>query len=763
MQFSQKIDFLEIVSGDSLVKANPYQSKKIKASIQFNKLINKTLWVKVGISAVDMEGAQRNLEKENPNWDFEEFKQNNRDLWCKALNKVQIMDDHEDHKTIFYTALYHNLIVPNTFSDVDGRYRGMDLKIHKTHTTQYSIFSLWDTYRATHPLNTILEPKRVPDFIETFKKQFEDGGILPIWELAGNYTGCMIGYHAIPVIADAYFKGLTSIAPDTLLKMMLTSANQNHLGLKAYKEKGYIAVNDDAESVSKTLEYAYDDWCIAQLAKKIGNDTIYKQFMERAQSYKNLLDPTLGYMRPKLNETWKTPFDPSEVDFNYTEANSWQYSFYVPQDIYSFIDLLGGNDQFEKQLDDLFTASSKTTGREQSDISGLIGQYAHGNEPSHHMAYLYNYINRAQKSQNYIAQIMKEMYKNEPEGLCGNEDCGQMSAWYVFSAMGFYPVNPANGEYIFGKPMFKKCKIKVDNGKSFIIKKQGDMSENAMVKSISLNGKPYSKAYLSHADLMAGGELIFEMSKNETIQFSSEDLPHSQITDHLVLPSPSIRDASRVFRDSTIIRLEAPKGSQIFFAINQNEEEYQSPFTINSACTIRFRAVDHDKTSKTVEAQFYKIPEGRHINIKTPWHYQYAAGGNDALIDGLCGTTNFRSGAWQGYYYEDMEVVVDLGNPVKRSSISINFIQDARSWIWMPQFVEFWGSTDSTYFFPLGKINTKTQKQDYEVSIETFSTQFYPKTLKYIKIFAKNHNICPEGHLGEGGKGYIFCDEIIVH
>ncbi len=762
MEFSQDIDNINIASNDSVFSANELKSTDIVVSIEFNEIKNKELLVKLGISAVDMEGARANLQAENPDWDFDKLKNENTKRWEKELSKIEITDNDESKKTSFYTALYHTLIVPNLFSDVDGRYRGMDLNVHKSDKNQYTIFSLWDTYRATHPLYTIIETKRTADFINTFKNQYNDGGILPIWELSANYTGCMIGYHSIPVITDAFLKGETDISADTLLKMMLTSANQDKLGLKAYKKNGYISIADDAESVSKTLEYAYDDWCIAQVAKRAENDSIYKVFMQRAQSYKNILDQSIGYMRPKLNETWKEPFDPSEVDFNYTEANSWQYSFYVPQDIYTFRDMIGGNEQFEKQLDNLFTASSKTTGRKQADITGLIGQYAHGNEPSHHIAYLYDYVNKPAKTQKYVQQIIDELYSDQPDGLCGNEDCGQMSAWYVFSTMGFYPVNPANSEYVFGKPQFDKVKINLENGNQFIIEKTGDKSPNAFVKEIYLNDKKYTKAYITHSDIMKGGNLRFVMSKDDIISFSNDDLPHSKITDDVIVPLPSIRGAKRSFRDSTIITLEAVKGAKIMYSLNNSEEkEYTKPIVIFDETTIKFKAIKDGKESKTLEAKFYKIPEGRSITIKNKWQEQYSAGGNDALIDGLKGTANFRTGAWQGYYYVDLEAIVDLGKPMMLTKVKTNFIQDARSWIWMPEYVEYWGSTDGEYYFPLGKEENDIDKFDYyNTHIKSFTASFYPKKIKYIKVFAKNHNICPKGHPGEGEKGYIFADEI---
>ncbi len=764
LQFSEKVKHFEISSKDSVFSAKTFHNPNIKASFSFGELKDNTLLVKIGLSSVDTTGARLNLEQENPNWDFEAFKQANIEKWNTILSKIEVKDTDEDKKTIFYTALYHNLIVPNIFSDVDGRYLGMDRQIHQSKTPQYTIFSLWDTYRATHPLYTLIETKRTNDFIHTFKNQYEQGGILPIWELAGNYTHCMIGYHAIPVIVDAYFKGLTDISGDTLLQMVLASAKSGKSGLKGIDKHGYVAIEDDSESVSKTLEYAYDDWCIAQLAKALGKDEIYKEFIQRAQAYKHLYDTESHNMRPKLREVWKTPFDPKEVDFNFTEANSWQYSFYVPQDVKGLIRLHEGADIFEQDLDRLFQSPSGLKGRHQSDITGLIGQYAHGNEPSHHMAYLYNYINRSAKTQKYVKQIMNDLYHNAPNGLSGNEDCGQMSAWYVFSAMGFYPVNPADGTYILGVPLFDELKLNLESGKTFTIKKTGSSSPDALVKAILLNGKPYAKAFITHQDLTENGTLEFIMDDKETIVFDEEGLPYSEITEHIILPVPAVRQGKTTFREQTEVILEAVKGAELFYQVNGGTvQKWQKPFTISETSEVLMWAEKEGLKSKKVKAYFYKIPEGRHINIKNPLSEQYAAGGKDALIDGLLGQNNFRTGAWQGYQFEDLELVVDLGQQQAIHKVNINFIQDTRSWIWMPKQVIFYGSNDSIHFVKLGAVKNDVSPYDDEVQIKNFGLKHLNnKQFRYVKLKATNRYRCPKGHLGEGGKAWIFADEIVI-
>ena len=425
---------------------------------------------KVAISAVSEDGAMRNLQAELPGWDFEQVKKKATETWNTELGKIEVESSNAAQLRTFYTALYHTAIVPNINQDVDGQYRGRDNKIHTANGfVNYSVFSLWDTYRAAHPLYTIIDKKRTLDYINTFLVQYQQGGRLPVWELSSCETDCMIGYHSVPVIVDAYMKGINNFDTKLALEAMKKSATWNHLGLPALMDHGLLEMDDEHESVSKTLEYAYDDWCIAQFAKKQGSIADYENYIKRAQSYKNMLDPQTGFMRPRKNGGWVSPFDPREVNNNFTEANSWQYSFYTPQDVNGYISMIGGKKKMEQKLDQLFTESSKTTGRNQSDITGLIGQYAHGNEPSHHIAYLYNFTGAAYKTQAMVHRIMNDMYHDKPDGLEGNEDCGQMSAWYVLSALGFYPVTPGTTDYIIGTPQFSSATIHVENGKIFTI------------------------------------------------------------------------------------------------------------------------------------------------------------------------------------------------------------------------------------------------------------------------------------------------------
>ena len=525
-----------------------YEVAPTKESFEFINPNNEPVFIKIGISAVDEQGAKQNLAQEMGNKSFEDIKKEAQQNWEQQLEKIVIEADDLNNKTNFYTALYHTMLAPNLYQDVDGRYRGMDLNIHQTKDFEYyTVFSLWDTYRAAHPLYTIIEQERTNDFINTFLAKYDEGGIMPIWDLAANYTGCMIGYHAVPVIADAYLKGIRNYDADKALEAMKHSATRDKLGLDSYKNLGFIPVEKESESVSKTLEYAYDDWTIAQMASVMGEQEDYKTFIERSQNYINVFDPTTKFMRGRFRNKWFAPFDPYEVNFNYTEANSWQYSFYVPQDITGFINLLGGKNILEEQLDKLFVAENKTSGRDQVDITGLIGQYAHGNEPSHHMAYLYNFVNKPHKTQEKVNQILTELYTNSPDGVSGNEDCGQMSAWYVFSSLGFYPVTPGSNQYIIGSPLFNKGTINLENGKTFTIEAKNNSKENKYIQAVQLNGSNYEYSFINHTDIMNGGNLVFEMTNKPTKWGTSDAfIPSTEIKDHKIIPAPFIKNGDIV-------------------------------------------------------------------------------------------------------------------------------------------------------------------------------------------------------------------------
>lgn len=482
--------------------------------VDFGEKTNKIL-AKVSISSANTEGALANLEKELSHWSFDKVKRDAKHAWKRELQKIKAEGKNEDELTIFYTALYHAYTAPYTFSDVNGNYKGPDGEIHSvTKHIQYTVFSLWDTYRACHPLFTITQKKRTGDMINSMLKHYDAYGLLPVWELAGNETNCMIGNHSIPVIVEAWIKGIRNFDGEKAYEAMKKTVLANKAGMQAFRTYRYIPYELENESVSKTLEYAYDDWCVAQMAKALGKEDDYLYFLESSRNYANLFDASTGFMRGKsASGEWKTPFSPlysKHRDDEYTEGNAWQYSWMVQQDIEGLIALHGGKEAFTLKLDSLFTIDAQLEGANASpDISGFIGQYAHGNEPSHHIAYLYNYVGHPHKTQFYVNKILRELYKNSPDGLCGNEDCGQMSAWYVFSAMGFYPVNPVEGIYQLGTPLFEKLTIKTGPEKRFIITANKDTDQYIYVKEVLLNGNKLDRTWITHDEIMNGGELQF--------------------------------------------------------------------------------------------------------------------------------------------------------------------------------------------------------------------------------------------------------------
>jgi len=772
-RFSKNFETHDIAFEDStLGKINEIRGNNIKGSFSFATESNDTILAKVGISGVSIQNARENLNNEIPNWDFEQVLKNADSLWNKELSKIEIEGGTDKQKTIFYTSLYHAFLSPNIYSDLNGEYRGRDFKIHKANFDYYTVFSLWDTYRATHPLFTITQQKRTIDFINTFIKQYEQGGLLPVWELSSNETGCMIGYHAVSVIVDAYIKGIRGFDVEKAYLAIKASAEQNNLGLHSYKTHGVIFANQEGESVSKLLEYAYDDWCIAQMARALNKNDDYKYYIERAQSYKNILDPSTGFMRARMQNFWFTPFDPAEVNFNYTEANAWQYSFYVPQDIENFMKYLGGKEKFSERLDALFNANSQTTGRKQADITGLIGQYAHGNEPSHHIAYLYNFAGKPWKTQQIVSRIQNEMYSDKPDGLCGNEDCGQMSAWFVMSALGFYPVTPGSDYYVIGTPMFKKITINLENGKKFVVNAKNVSDKNFYIKSAKLNRKEYKNSYIKNSDIINGGELTFEMASTpfETWGVGSGKEPNTSINDFLITPIPFISEGTATFLKEQTIKLGClEKDADIFYTTDgtnpsKQSKEYSSPFSINETTVIKALAYREGlPESKIMIAEIFKIPERRQISIKYPYANQYSAGGDMALIDMIRGGENFKTGTWQGYEGVDLFATVKLKESQVLSEIGVGFLQDMTSWIFFPSKIEFWISNDGNKFNLIDtQVNTTPLNEKGAIVKNFISKKVKGKKVNYVRIVATNIKSCPPWHLGAGGKAWIFADEIII-
>ncbi len=510
---------------------------KVKCYFDFDTEEGGEILIKLAISGVSTKNALDNLNAEIPDWDFEKTKQTAKDLWNKEISKITI-EAPEDRKINFYTSMYHAFLNPSIFSDVNGEYRGLDQNIYKTDSFEnYTTFSLWDTYRALHPLYTIVQQKRTSDIINSFIAHYEQSvhKILPVWSHWANENWCMIGYHAVPVIVDAYMKGIRGFNIDKAFEACLTSANYDlYDGIGAYKKFGYVPEDISSNSASKTLEYVYDDWTMHKFAERLGRKSAADEFFKRANNYKNIFDINTKYMRAKYSDgSFKTPFDPLSVaNQGYIEGNAWNYSLYVPHDINGFIKLIGGKEKLVLWLDSLFTFElpDKYFG-ESEDVTkvGMIGNYVHGNEPSHHVSYMYCYAGQPWKTQERIHQIINTMYKPEPHGLCGNDDCGQMSAWYIFSVLGFYPVAPGSNEYVIGSPCVDKATINLENGKSFSIKAENLSDENIYIKEAYLNGDKIERCFIAHDEIINGGELKFIMDNkpNKNWGVSKDAVPYS--------------------------------------------------------------------------------------------------------------------------------------------------------------------------------------------------------------------------------------------
>lgn len=722
------------------------------------------LQIKVGISSVDINGARKNLNEEMPHWNFDQYKREAEQLWETELQKIKITSDDKDREVIFYTSLYHAFLQPNIFSDVDGRYRGMDQQIHQSdRRNQYTIFSLWDTFRSTHPLYTIVQRERTADMINTFLNHFVQGGRLPVWELAANETNCMIGYHSVSVITDAYVKGIRNFNHKLALQAMVHSAMQNENGLSEYRQQGFVSSENTAESVSKTLEYAYDDWCIAVMSDSLGFDSLARVFYQRSQFYKNIYNPTSTFMQARYNGGWKNNFKPDEVTFDYTEANAWQYSLFVPHDVHGLMELMGGKQYLENWLDDLFSADSKTTGRHQVDITGLIGQYAHGNEPSHHMTYLYNFTNNPWKGQAYIHQILTTLYFNHPDGLSGNEDCGQMSSWYVFSSMGFYPLAPGSDIYLLGKPLFESAQINLDNGKQFNIETTEWSDANIYVKKVTLNGEVLDRNYIHHHEIMEGGTLSFEMTNLQEPYFGNP--PFLKVNENPLTPSPFVEDASMTFygKKKVVLKNASPY-SEIYYTTDGTEPttqsaKYEKPIVIKNTTTIKARAFGKFNPSYLTTSTFSKMNASWRIEYKTWYDNQYSGGGERALIDGVYGSSDFRTGAWQGFLGQDADIIIDFKKKKDIRKISVSVLQDIKSWIWYPAQIHFMVSKNGKDWFTVQTVQNTFPSDEYGAYTQKISLKKEINT-QYIRIVCESMGKIPDWHLGAGNNSWIFIDEI---
>ncbi|MBO7466349.1 MAG: GH92 family glycosyl hydrolase [Bacteroidaceae bacterium] len=790
--------FVEVTTEEARVRASRSEtfSRPLKALLHFGK--KKSVYVRVGISSVSEENARLNLRSELANEPGEKnFKKQfsktyagAKAAWNQFLNKIEVKAEDrvrgtdgtvfkaKEQLTSFYTALYHTAIAPCLFSDVNGEYRGMDGKVHvsKEHE-QYTVFSLWDTYRALHPLFSIIEQERTKDFLYSFLCIYRECGKLPIWELHRNETNCMIGYHSISVIADAWMKGITlsDKEMEELFLAMLESTRKEEFGIDIFHKEGFVNPDKEHESVSKTLEYCYDDWCIATVADKLGYKEIAAEFYKSALYYRNIFDPSTGFMRPKVRGIWLTPFDPTEVNSHFTEANSWQYSFHVQHNIKDHIALLGGDKAYGDKLDALFSAPSETTGREQSDITGLIGQYAHGNEPSHHDAYLFDAAGRPWRTAEVVHQVTDLFYQPVPDGLCGNDDCGQMSAWYIFSTLGFYPVCPGKTSYAVGSPHFKQATIHLEDGTTTTIK--SNTRDGIYVQRLDVPGSTNAlRSYINHSELLNGGVITFTLGSKPSADYGVEEDNRyitSSPSEFAAPTSPWFTATNTMIKDgSAVVTVEKGQPDGLLFyrvrSLYDNSDTipyvpYSTPISVDKRCCIdAFYYEPSGRLSFPVTTRIDRVDKNLSITLGERFHRNYTAGGSEALIDGFRGTTNWRTGGWQGYVGTDLHATVDLGFAQPLSRVGAGFLQDVGSWIWMPRDVEFLVSEDGKQFQSLGTVSHNVDPADTEIQChDLFVTPASPVQARYLQMVVHTFGTIPEWHVGAGTPAFFFVDEML--
>lgn len=664
VQFSQPIAKLKLVSdGKTCEAADSVKGTRLQAVAHFGQ--QKSVVAKVGISVVSEENARENLNSEIAGFDFDTVKKNAADAWRNALKVVEVKGGTEEQRTNFYTAWYHSMVVPNTVSDVNGEYRRHDMSTGQVAEGRrmYSTFSTWDTFRGWHPLMTLTDTTLVNNMVNSLLNMYDASGELPLWPLSAGETGTMIGYHSASIIADAYMKGIRGFDAEKALQAMIKSSEINKKGADYYIKYGFIPANIKKESISCLLEFAYDDWAIAQMAKEMGKNDVYETYIARSQNYINVFDGMTRFFRGKrMDGNWMGNFNPYEVGRDYTEATAWQYRFFVPHDVNGMIQQFGGTEAFTACLDSLFTVSSEIDG-ELSDITGLIGQYAHGNEPSHHMAYLYNYIGRPWQTQAMTRRLLDEMYAPTPEGIVGNEDCGQMSAWYILSAMGFYSVCPGSNEFVLTAPLFEEVKLALANGKQLVIKANSS-KKNVYIKEVKLNGQAIDKNFVTYAQLMEGGTLEYVLTDEPCMDrgIAPEAAPYS-FTKGQVAAMPYVTEDLNLFTDRIDVHLgSATADARIYYTLDGSEPTEQS--------ALYKGAIPVDKTT-TIKAKAFKngFAPSRTLSIEATKAVLKPALTTKATTPGTAYTY------FEGYY----KVVGDLNRAraVKKGVMSEPSIKDA--------------------------------------------------------------------------------------
>lgn len=741
------------------------EDKTKAAWVGFKTKKDELIKVKTGTSFISIEQARNNLSNEIPGWDFDKTKKQTKAAWSKELKKIQVEGGSKADKTIFYTSLYHALLLPREFSEQGKYYSPFDGEIHEG--VSFTDYSLWDTYRAEHPLLLFLVPDKVNLMISSLLNSYDEGGWIPKWPNPG-YSNVMMGTHADALITDAFVKGVRDYDVNKAYEAMIKNANKPgtglyaaRVGIKDYDYYGFVPGDKYGESVARTLEFAYDDFCIAQMAKALNKENDYRKYIKRANYYKNVLDPQTKNVRGKSsNGAWMDVDDKSiSVWAGYTnqslEIYKWNHTFLAPHDVDGLIKFFGGNEGFINALDTLFHKE----------------YYYVGDEFSMHAPYLYNYAGAAWKTQRLVREILNDYFTEKPDGLCGNDDCGQLSSWYVFGAIGFYPVAPGDDYYTIGSPLFEKITMKLPNRKTFIVTTENNSPENVYIQSATLNNMEFKKSFITHNQIMEGGNLHFVMGDRPNKKWGTgkDDVPVSSIESFDYLPVPYLKNGSPSFYDSSIVELGIPaENSKLYYTFDGNEPTeqdniYNKPLIIKNNCILKARAFKKGLTpSAVIEIGFHKIPKGRSVSLLTNHSEKYPGGGANGLIDYKRGNYFFKSTCWQGYEAEDMGAVIDLGSKQPVNKIGVGFLQDISNWIFLPKEVEFYSSIDGINFELIETVKyciDKKQQASLEVKNFEISTDL---NTRYIKVFANATKFCPLWHDFKGEKSWLFVDEIIV-
>jgi predicted alpha-1,2-mannosidase len=733
--------------------------------VSFKTTEGEVIKVKIGTSFISIEQARENVKAEVSNWNFKEICEQTKQSWNDELNKIQIEGGSDDDKTIFYTSMYHALLLPREFSEQGKYYSPYDGEIHEGES--FTDYSLWDTYRAEHPLLIFLVPDKVNLMIESLLNSYDEGGWIPKWPNPG-YSNVMMGTHADALIADAYIKGLRDYDVEKAWEAMEKNANipgeglyGARVGIEDYNYYGFVPGDKHGECIARTLEFAYDDFCLAQMAKAMGKDDKYKEYIKRANYYKNVLDLQSMNVRGKTsNGCWMDINDNSISTWagsteQSIEIYKWNHTFLAPHDVEGLIDFFGGNEGFNNALDTLF----------HNDY------YYVGDEFSMHAPYLYNYSATPWKTQKLVRQILDDYFENSPGGLCGNDDCGQLSSWYIFGAMGFYPVAPGDDYYTIGSPVFENLTMNLPNGKKFRVSAENMSDQNVYIESATLNGKEFTKNYILHDQIMDGGHLHFVMSDKPNKNWGStkEDLPNSSIESYDFLPGPSIVSESTTFKDNTTIRLESYiDDCKIYYTTDGTEpttssQLYKTPISITQTTKIKaFTNNSENNASMVMEAEFYKLPTGRSIEVLSEYNEKYSAGGAEGLIDYVKGNYFFKSNTWQGYEGKDFKAIVDLGSVQNINKIETTYLLDRSNWIFYPTEVFYYGSLDGKSYELIDQFEFDNGKELKSIPDIKAYTSIKNKSVRYIKVIAKNQKVVPSWHPWEGNTAWLFIDEIII-